>query len=258
MTRRKSAADKPDTGYGRMNDVTGPEIKPPPNVLLAGIAGSTAYGLAHEDSDIDRIGTYAAPTSEFHGLHLPVGKAATWVSSKPDATFHEAGKLVALLLKSNPTVTELLWLPRYEVTTPAGEALTAIRSKFLSAGMARNAYCGYATSQFGKLENRGDGSFSADTRKRTEKHARHLWRLLHQGAELHRTGYLPVRLLPDDAATCREFGERVAAGDLDLARKALSDAENAYLTPGELPARPDEAAAEAWLQDVRRAYWEDR
>ena len=26
------------------------EIKPPPNVLLAGINGSTAYGLATEDS----------------------------------------------------------------------------------------------------------------------------------------------------------------------------------------------------------------
>ncbi len=36
------------------------EIRPPPNVLLAGINGSTAYGLATENSDVDRIGCLAA------------------------------------------------------------------------------------------------------------------------------------------------------------------------------------------------------
>jgi hypothetical protein len=69
------------------------EVKPPPNVLLSGVNGSTAYGLATEDSDVDRIGRHAAPTSQFHGLHLPIGKAATWVGTKPDATFHEAGNV---------------------------------------------------------------------------------------------------------------------------------------------------------------------
>jgi uncharacterized protein len=233
-----------------------PEISPPPNVLLAGINGSTAYGLATEDSDVDRIGCYAAPTSAFHGLHPPLGKAATWVSTKPDATYHEAGKLAALLLKCNPTVTEICWLNDYEVMTPEGEALIAIRGAFPSAPAVLNAYLGYATQQFRKLENRGDGSFSADTRKRTAKHARHLWRLLHQGSELHQTGYLPVRLPPDRAASCRAFGERVAGGDLDLAKSALSGAEDEFNAPGVLPDRPDEAAAEKWLQDVRYVYWD--
>ncbi|MFE6988388.1 DNA polymerase beta superfamily protein, partial [Streptomyces pharetrae] len=26
------------------------------NILLSGVVGSTAYGLAHEDSDVDRLG----------------------------------------------------------------------------------------------------------------------------------------------------------------------------------------------------------
>jgi predicted nucleotidyltransferase len=231
-------------------------LSPPPNVILAGINGSTAYGLATEDSDVDRIGCYAAPTSAFHGLHLPVGKGATWVSTKPDATYHEAGKLAALLLKGNPTVTEICWLDAYEVITPEGEALTAIRSSFLSAKAIRNAYLGYAAQQFWRIRDRGDGSFSADTRKRTAKHARHLWRLLHQGCELHRAGSLSVLLPADIAAACRAFGEQVAAGDLDLAATVLARAEEAFDGPGVLPDRPDEAAAEAWLQDVRRAYWD--
>jgi len=233
------------------------EVNPPPNVLLAGINGSTAYGLATEDSDVDRIGTYASPTVAFHGLHPPTGKAATWVSAKPDATYHEAGKLASLLLKGNPTVTEICWLNEYEVKTPEGEALIAIRRSFLSAPAIRNAYLGYATQQMSRIQNRGDGSFSSDTRKRTEKHARHLWRLLCQGARLHLTGTLPVLLDDTQVVACRAFGQRVAAGNLDMARGAIRAAEEAFDRPGVLPDRPDEAAAEAWLQDVRRAYWKE-
>lgn len=232
------------------------EINPPSNVLLSGVNGSMAYGLATEDSDVDRIGCYAAPTAAFHGLHLPVGKAATWVSAKPDATFHEAGKLAALLLKGNPTVTEICWLNSYEVMTPEGAALRAIRTSFLSARAVRDAYLGYATQQMTRIRNRGDGSFSADTRKRTAKHARHLQRLLYQGCELHRTMHLTVLLDPDRVAACRAFGERVAAGDLSVAEQALADAEEAFDRPGMLPDRPDEAAVEAWLRSVRRAYWD--
>lgn len=232
------------------------ELKPPPNVLLSGVVGSTAYGLAHEDSDIDRIGCYAAPTSAFHGLHPPTGKSATWVSSKPDATFHEAGKLAALLLKGNPTVTEICWLDDYETMTPEGEALIGIRSSFLSARAVRDAYLGYATQQFRRIKNRGDGSFSSDTRKRTAKHARHLWRLVYQGGQLHQTGRLPIRLAPELADYCRAFGEDVAAGNLAVAEWMLRGAEETFDAPGVLPDRPDETAAETWLQDVRRAYWD--
>ena len=232
------------------------KLAPPPNVLLAGINGSTAYGLATEDSDVDRIGCYAAPTEAFHGLHLPIGKGATWVSTKPDATYHEAGKLAALLLKCNPTVAELLWLDRYETATREGYLLVDIRKSLLSRPAVRNAYLGYATQQFRRLENRGDGSFSADTRKRTEKHARHLWRLIHQGTALHVSGRLSVRLSLAQAAACREFGEDVATRGVEVARDVLARAEEAFDRPGVLPDRPNEAAAEAWLQDVRRAYWD--
>lgn len=38
------------------------------NVLLKGVVGSTAYGLNHENSDVDYMGVFAAPTSEVLGL----------------------------------------------------------------------------------------------------------------------------------------------------------------------------------------------
>ena len=229
------------------------------NIILSGIVGSTAYGLATADSDVDRLGVHAAPTIAFHGLNPPVGRAATTVTTKPDVTFHEAGKYASLALGVNPTVTELLWLPDdlYEVRTDLGERLIGIRDAFLSARRVRNAYLGYATSQFRRLEARGDGSFSADTRKRTAKHARHLRRLLHQGLQLYRTGRLGVRL--PDPERFREFGDRVAAGDLEEARRVLAQAEADFAaTRTPLPDEPDRDRVEQWLYEVRAAFLPDR
>ncbi|MFD0854888.1 DNA polymerase beta superfamily protein [Actinomadura adrarensis] len=223
------------------------------NVILSGVVGSTAYGLATPESDIDRLGVFAAPTVLFHGLRPPVGKKATKVSTDPDVTLHEAGKFAALCLGVNPTVTELLWLDEYETRTELGERLIGIREAFLSAQRVRDAYFGYAVSQFKRLEGRGDGSFSADTRKRTAKHARHLARLVHQGLGLYRTGRLTVRL--QDPQWYRGFGERVAGGELDEAKALLGDAEQQFdevRTP--LAERPDEDVVERWLIEVRAAF----
>ena len=223
------------------------------NVLLAGIVGSTAYGLATPESDVDRLAVFAAPTRSFHGLRPPTGKQATKVTTKPDVTQHEAGKYASLCLKVNPTVTELLWLDEYETRTGLGERLIGIREAFLSAPRVRDAYFGYAVSQFRRLESRGDGTFSADTRKRTAKHARHLGRLVHQGLELYRTGRLTVRLA--DPQWYRDFGERVAGGDLDAAKAVLAEAEEEFgkvKTP--LPERPDEEVVEEWLYQVRATF----
>lgn len=119
----------------------------PGSVLLSGIVGSTAYGLAGPDSDVDRLGLYAAPTAHFHGLRPPTGRAASVVTTSPDATFHEALKYVTLALTVNPTVTELLWLPDhlYETRTALGDELIGIRGCLLSAKRVRDAYLGYAT-----------------------------------------------------------------------------------------------------------------
>lgn len=222
------------------------------NVLLSGIVGSTAYGLAGPDSDVDRLGVFAAPTEAFHGLRFP---AESYVTTSPDATYHEARKACALMLGGNPTATEIVWLPDdlYEVRTEWGDELIRIRAAFYSAKRTRDAHLGYATQQFRKLEARGDGSFSADTRQRTAKHARHLARLIFQGLELHRTGRLTVRL--DDPQWYIDFGRQVAAGDVELARGVLAEAEAAFdREPSVLPDRPDEETVERWLLAVRRAH----
>ncbi|MFD5252351.1 DNA polymerase beta superfamily protein [Streptomyces bobili] len=222
------------------------------NILLSGVVGSTAYGLAHAGSDVDRLGLFAAPTEELHGLHPP---QESHVSTAPDRTLHEAAKWCRLALGGNPTVTELVWLPDelYEVRTPLGDELIDIRTTFLSARRVRDAYLGYATQQFRRLLGRGDGSFSADTRKRTAKHARHLKRLCGQGYELYTTGKLTIRV--DDPESFHRFGEQVA-DDPETALPLLRRYETAFEEARSvLPEQPDERAADAWLRKVRRNFY---
>jgi predicted nucleotidyltransferase len=223
------------------------------NVLLAGVVGSTAYGLDHEGSDVDLLGLYAVPTVELHGLYPPAEDSV--VTTEPDVTLHEAAKWCRLAISCNPTATELVWLPDhlYTVSSQLGNELISTRSSFLSAERVRDAYLGYAHQQFKRLVDRGDGSFSADTRKRTAKHARHLRRLCHQGYSLYTTGHLPIRL--DNPQEYMDFGEEVAENP-DAATPVLSHYEWAFShTRTVLPDRPDTAPAEAWLRRVRAHFY---
>lgn len=224
------------------------------NELLTGIVGSTAYGLAHENSDVDRLGVYAVDTVELHGMHIP---KETHVRTKPDITLHEAAKFARLAVKCNPTVMELMWLPDdlYETVSPLGYQLIDIRSSFLSADRVRKAYFGYAVEQFRKLAQRNDGTFGPDLKHRTAKHARHMHRLLIQGLDLWRTGRLPLHL-GEHVGTVRSFGERVADGDTEHARSVLHAYEIAFGSrPTVLPAVADEAVVVRWLNQVRADYY---
>lgn len=224
------------------------------HVLLSGVVGSTAYGLAGPDSDVDRLGIFAAPTVAFHGLTLPITKElATVVQHEPsDSTYHEALKACHLMMGGNPTLSEILWLSEdlYEVVTPLGEWLIDIRSAFTSASRCRAAYFGYATSQLKLLVEKG--RFKSKMRARAPKHGRHLLRLLDQGYALYTTGHLPIRV--EDPQRYIDFGNRVAA-DPEVAKAALAEAEAKFdAATSPLPAEPDRALVEDWLLRVRRAY----
>ncbi|MFJ5121574.1 DNA polymerase beta superfamily protein [Kitasatospora sp. NPDC088548] len=224
-------------------------VPAPGTALLVGVVGSTAYGFAQAGSDIDRLGLFAAPTEDFHGLHRP---AESQVTTDPDVTLHEAAKWCRLALTCNPTAFELVWLPDdlYEVRGPLGEELIAIRRSFLSAKAVRTSYLGYADQQFRKLLTRD--TTDPVTRRRAAKHARHLVRLVEQGVRLYETAENVVRLPDPDRV--RDLGERIADHPA-TAEALLASAAERLARPGVLPPAPDPRPAEAWLRRVRAAHY---
>jgi predicted nucleotidyltransferase len=224
-------------------------------VILQGVVGSRAYNLATADSDEDRLGVYVEPATAFHGLHLPIDRAASKVTTNPDIALHEARKFAQLCLKCNPTVMELLWLPAdlYEERTYAGRHLISLRGSFLSARRVRDAYFGYASDQLRRLCV--TGTFASKMRQRTEKHARHMLRLLDQGYRLYADGTLDVRL--KDPERFLLFGEQVGQ-DNSVALAALRQYEEMFdAATSPLPDVPDIPVVESWLRDLRKAYPEE-
>lgn len=208
------------------------------------VAGSHAYGLATPDSDVDYRGFFQSPLRAILGVYPPKDSR---VSTDPDVSLHEVRRFVKLALDANPTVLEVLAIPDPVVSSPLANDLRDNFDAFLS-DQVKARFGGYARSQFKRLKNRQDGSFSADTRKRTEKHARHLYRLLLQGRQLMETGVLQVRV--DNPDRVFEFGrlpydEMIEAAEHEL---DLFDA-----APSILPPKPDTERINQILVDHRLA-----
>lgn len=242
------------------------------NVILRGVVGSTAYGLATESSDVDRIGVFQVPTREFlrrYGsteLELKLGDdyeidteaiLARWdmegkkdskVTLNPDIQLHELGKYIRLAAQANPTATEALWLPEYDVLTPIGEVLVANRDLFLSQRV-KPRYIGYARDQLNRLLTRGD--FKSKLKKRPEKHGRHCARLLIQAESILVNRVLDVRLSPEEATWCFEMGKFAAAAPEVFAEKMEHQIERLDNTPSLLPEHPDEDGIRELLLALR-------
>ena len=227
-------------------------------LLLLGVTGSTAYGLATENSDVDRLGIYRVPTEVLFGLGFNMGKASRVLTDPDDVQMHEIGKYVGLVLKGNPTVTELLYLDRYEVRDPRIEPLIDIRSKLLGQRTIRAAYSGYAYAQAKRLANReaeGRKGFNSDLAKRTAKHGRHCFRLMLQAEQLLTEGTINVDV-SDHRDELFAIGE-LAETDVGAFLKRFEEREaELAAVKSDLPEEPDFAAAEAFLVEFRIANLE--
>jgi len=173
------------------------------DIMIQGIVGSTAYGMAHPGSDIDTLGIFVQPTLDRVGLVEP---EETFASNNPDITLHEVGKYCRLALKGNPTVLELLYLPEYTHLTDEGADLIEIRSSFLGSKQIRASYVGYAKAQIKRLNDIGD--FGSDLKKRRAKHARHCFRLMYQAEQLLTTGSMCVKVTPEQREHLFYLGDR--------------------------------------------------
>ena len=220
------------------------------NVVLEGVAGSVAYGLDTENSDIDIKGVYLLPTADVLSIrHNP--EKTTKNNTDPDWVYYEIGKFMKLVAGGNPTVSELLWLDSYTHMTPIGELLVENRNIFLSTKAVMNAYRGYAMGQAQDLSRRqleGKDGYDSALKNRFAKHTRHCFRLLLQARQLLETGHLTVKVTPEQREWLFKMGEQSPETVVDAfiaEDKKMDDIVSV------LPDEPDWEKIDALLLDIR-------
>jgi predicted nucleotidyltransferase len=215
-----------------------------PYIIYRCVVGSRAYGLAHEDSDVDRRGIYLPPADQQWSL---TGAPEQVSDARSDEVYWELRKFLMLALKANPTALECLYTPLVDEMTPLTEELRNMRASFLSRQVYQS-YGRYVSSQFRKLE--------ADLRATGAirwKHAMHLARLLLVGTVALREGYVPVAMEAQREQLLAIRHQRMDWAEVDAWRLELHRAFEAAYAATRLPERPDYARANAFLLRARRS-----
>ena len=128
-------------------------------LLYEYIRGSQLYNLNTLDSDVDTSGVYICTKEELLGS-LPGTDSARFGNtykaqvsdSRHDNIWFEIGELLRLLMKSNPTVLESLFVPKNKIigeVHPLMKMIIDNREQFLTK-QCFNPFFGYAKSQIEK------------------------------------------------------------------------------------------------------------
>ena len=237
----------------------------PSGVILLGYRGSVAHGTyspsygnsEHDDKDI--MGVMIQPIEHYFGLgrqdhhdRMIIGQdGVTW-----DSVIYEVRKYISLLLKSNPNVLSLLWLPEhlYIHISKEGQKLIDNRNIFVSK-QAYHSFVGYANGQLHRMTHVNTSDLGAK-RKRLiarfgydTKNASHLIRLLRIGIEFLTDGELHI--VREDASELKEIknGEWPLEKVLKEADRLFALAQEAYVR-SPLPLQPDQKKAEELLVEI--------
>lgn len=200
--------------------------------ILLTIAGSRAYGIHTDASDVDVKGTAIPTAPYFHGFvhafeqadsaamlapfteDLNPAERAVAAASKLEGTVYDLRKFLRLASDNNPNILDVLFSRDDEVRvqTRAGRALRAHRDLFLSA-RAKHTFSGYAAAQL----------------KRIKGHRK--WLLDPPKAAPTRAAFgLPEHtLLPADQLAAANAAVRKELDSWELDLTGLSDAEIVHL-----------------------------
>lgn len=115
------------------------------------IRGSHAYGLEKPDgtSDVDEGGVYIAPNEQIMGLSSNYQEEIS--DERHDTCWYELGKFMQMLIKSNPTVLEALFIDEKFILYehPIMTYIKQHRQKFITKACF-TPFIGYATEQIKK------------------------------------------------------------------------------------------------------------
>lgn len=234
------------------SDLAARQLKYGEQLLALGVTGSTAYGLANENSDEDQMGIYIVPTRKLFSFDFNVNKASR-VSNDPDIQMHEIGKYINLALSGNPTITEVMYLNEYLYFDGLLEPLVENRHKMSGSIKVKGAYVGYAVAQANRLVNRqenGRKGFNSDLAKRTAKHGRHCFRLMLQAEQLLTEGVVKIDV-SDHRDELFAMGELAETNPEEFLRAFESRKNFIDSIDPVIPPEPDKEWAEKYLTQVR-------
>jgi len=242
----------------------------PDGTILLGYRGSVAHGTytpsygpnARDDKDL--LGVAIGPINSYFGLskfeqhirEIEADDNIIW-----DVVVYELRKYIRLMLKANPNILSLLFLPEnlYVKKHRLGQRLIDERDIFCSKE-AYHSFVGYAHGQLHRMthpsgkhmgKKRRDlvMKFGYDT-----KNASHLVRILRVGIEFLATG--EIRVLREDAAELIEIkkGEWSLERVERLADELFAIAHDA-LIHSPLPIHPDRQRAELLCQEILEEWF---
>lgn len=214
------------------------------HVVLQCVVGSRAYGLEHENSDVDRRGIYQAPAH----IHWSLYGVPEQIENKiTDECYWELQKFITLALKANPNVLEVLYTPLVEHVSGVGEMILEQRELFLSQ-LVYQTFSRYVMSQFKKLSNRIERGDEIRW-----KHAMHLIRLLLSGKTILKEGFVPVRVEKYRDKLCEIRDGHMPWEAVDVWRLELHRQFDDAFAKTKLPERPDYVAINTLLIEARRS-----
>jgi predicted nucleotidyltransferase len=243
----------------------------PLNMVLGGYRGSIAHGTyvpstdPHSIDDKDIMGVYIGKKEHYIGFEereVLERKIDEW-----DVVLYELRKFVRLLLKSNPNVLMMLWLPEkyYIFKNVYGESLIKNRNLFVSK-YAYHSFSGYAYGQFHRMTNFKFEGYMGEKRKALvekfgydTKNASHLIRLLKMGIEFLTEGNLHVEREDATQLISIKKGEWTLDQVKREADRLFALAQETYIQ-SKLPDKPESEKIERLLMQIIEHYfwgWKD-
>ena len=239
----------------------------PDNLILLGYRGSVVHGTyiknkdPHGIDDKDIMGVYVHSLSHYFGFSKRTTKER--FINEWDAVHYELSKYVNLLLKSNPNVMSLLWIPENYIIykDEYGKLLRDNKDLFVSK-KAYHSFSGYAHGQLKRMTNFACQGYMGEKRKilvekygYDTKNAAHLIRLLRMGIEFLNEGKLYVQRSDAQELIRIKKGEYSLDTIKRMADNLFEQALIAY-QESTLPNEPDYLAAQNLVQRIILDYFQ--
>lgn len=238
----------------------------PKDLIFLGYRGSVAHGthVPPEDpnstDDTDIMGVFVGSLPHYFGFDNK--DTHEKFINEWDSVSYEVRKMFSLLLKCNPNVLSMLWLPKHLIIheDEFGRLIRENKYIFVSK-QAYHAFSGYAYGQLKRMEQFECHGYMGEKRRALvtkhgydTKNAAHLIRLLRMGIEFLTDGELHV--VREDAKQLIEI--KKGAWSLEKVKeestRLFANAEEAFIH-SQLPNKPDRQAAESLLMRIILGYY---